>query len=382
MSLRLVAVGVVSACLLGCPARREEAPPPLYFSYPQPALDSLRGLDSSLLMDPLQVYRWQRLASRAVAREGRISGFDAEPSRVYALLALAWRDAAALSWRARGRAAGSLDPVSRDALCLLLPTQCPGPESLLDDDAYSRALAALVLPRLRARLEDDARRLRPAPRPPGKGLWSVDGTEVGRSDGSRPTWIIASARGHRSPAPAPLASLDFARQVALTRAERERSDDARKLAVARWAAGPGTTATPGLWLRLADESLEEEGASLARALRVHGLLALTLADAVTAVFDSKYAYWVPRPYMMDPRLTTIMPTPAHPSYPAGHSALSEAAAETLSRLIPSQGARWRRLAREAGLSRVWGGIHYPMDHEAGTRLGRGVARETLTRAGE
>ncbi|MGH2374189.1 MAG: phosphatase PAP2 family protein, partial [bacterium] len=105
--------------------------------------------------------------------------------------------------------------------------------------------------------------------------------------------------------------------------------------------------------------------------------AMTIADAVIAVFDSKYTYWVKRPFMMDRSIRTVMPTPNHPSYPAGHSTLSAAAATILSHYFPEATDTWQALAREAGLSRVWGGIHFPMDNEQGLILGDRVAREAI-----
>ncbi|HEY7767661.1 phosphatase PAP2 family protein [Longimicrobium sp.] len=67
-------------------------------------------------------------------------------------------------------------------------------------------------------------------------------------------------------------------------------------------------------------------------------------------------------------------TPRHPSYPSGHSTYGAAASELLSWFFPE----WRRdfdeLADNSGLARLWAGIHYRTDHEAGMSLGRTVAR--------
>jgi hypothetical protein len=49
----------------------------------------------------------------------------------------------------------------------------------------------------------------------------------------------------------------------------------------------------------------------------------------------------------------------------------------LAALFPSQAASLEATALEASLSRVYGGIHYRFDAEAGLSLGRGVAGAAL-----
>ena len=42
----------------------------------------------------------------------------------------------------------------------------------------------------------------------------------------------------------------------------------------------------------------------------------------------------------------------------------------------------RAAAHEAGDSRIWAGVHYPSDRDAGEVLGKAVAEAVLTRVGE
>ena len=49
----------------------------------------------------------------------------------------------------------------------------------------------------------------------------------------------------------------------------------------------------------------------------------------------------------------------------------------LSGFFPDQRKQLDAMVTEAGLSRMYGGIHYPFDIEAGQRLGRSVARFTM-----
>ncbi len=70
-------------------------------------------------------------------------------------------------------------------------------------------------------------------------------------------------------------------------------------------------------------------------------------------------------------------TPRHPSYPSGHSTYSGAASEMLSFFFPDYTAEFDKLADNAGMARLWAGIHYRSDHVQGQKLGRCVAREII-----
>ena len=109
------------------------------------------------------------------------------------------------------------------------------------------------------------------------------------------------------------------------------------------------------------------------------MLAMGIADSVIVVFNSKYTYWIKRPFMLDPTILTVMPTPNHPSYPAGHSTISAAAAGILKYYLPENSAYWSNRANEASLGRVWGGIHFPIDAEQGFILGNRVAEAVINK---
>jgi hypothetical protein len=70
-------------------------------------------------------------------------------------------------------------------------------------------------------------------------------------------------------------------------------------------------------------------------------------------------------------------TPRHPAYPSGHSTYSGAASEMLSFFFPDYTAEFDQLADNAGMARLWAGIHWRSDHEQGQRLGRCVARAII-----
>jgi membrane-associated phospholipid phosphatase len=96
-------------------------------------------------------------------------------------------------------------------------------------------------------------------------------------------------------------------------------------------------------------------------------------DANIACHDAKYTYWLIRPSQADPAITTPIGLPNHPSYPSNHACVSAATAYVLGALFPDQAARLSAMAAEAAESRLYAGIHYRFDAEAGLRIARQVA---------
>lgn len=110
-----------------------------------------------------------------------------------------------------------------------------------------------------------------------------------------------------------------------------------------------------------------------RAARVYALLGAVFYDGLIASNDGKFAYWYLRPHQLDPEIKPLFPVPNFPSYPSNHSTLSTARCEVLAYLFPARAEFIRKLGKEAGDSRIWAGIHYPMDNQAGVELGKKVA---------
>jgi membrane-associated phospholipid phosphatase len=113
------------------------------------------------------------------------------------------------------------------------------------------------------------------------------------------------------------------------------------------------------------------------AARAYALVGAVGYDAFIASQDGKLAYWYPRPAQLDPTLAPLFPAPNFPSYPSNHSTFSSARAEVMAYLFPDRAAYIQALAKEAGDSRIWAGIHYEMDNRAGVTLGRQVARKFI-----
>jgi membrane-associated phospholipid phosphatase len=115
-----------------------------------------------------------------------------------------------------------------------------------------------------------------------------------------------------------------------------------------------------------------------RAARVYALIGAVQFDAFIASQDGKFTYWYIRPPQLDPAIVPLFPVPNFPSYPSNHSTFSTAKTEMLAYLFPAHADFIRAVGKEAGDSRIWAGIHYPMDNAAGVQLGKSVAQVFIT----
>jgi len=151
-----------------------------------------------------------------------------------------------------------------------------------------------------------------------------------------------------------------------------------QLAVAlRWNDGAGTYTPPGHWNDIAAEYVRDAKMSEVRAARTFTLLNMALHDAGVGCWEAKFFYYTPRPSQLDPSIRTPIGLPNFPSYISGHSAFSAAAASVLSSIFPSGAASFSAMRDEAGISRLYGGIHYRSDIDNGKAHGNRVAGYTL-----
>jgi len=158
------------------------------------------------------------------------------------------------------------------------------------------------------------------------------------------------------------------------------------------------------WNEIAQTAALEHNLTVAQSARLFALLNLTLADSVIAFYDAKYTYHFWRPVtairaadpnlnpetVPDPNwlpLTTT--TPPDPSYPGAHSVISAGGAAVLnsffgddfsftvrSEVLPGVERSFTSFmgaAEEAGLSRIYAGVHFRFDHNSGKQLGRNIA---------
>lgn len=151
-----------------------------------------------------------------------------------------------------------------------------------------------------------------------------------------------------------------------------------QLAIAqKWNDGAGTYSPPGHWNDIALEYVRDANMSEVRAARVFAMLNMAMHDAAVSCWDAKFFYFNPRPSQMDPSIKTQIGLPNFPSFPSGHSTFSAAAADVMSYFFPSGAESFAAMRDEAGISRLYGGIHYRSDIDGGKALGGRVATFTL-----
>ena len=244
---------------------------------------------------------------------------------------------------------------------------------------------------------------------PGERHKDLDaGEAIGRAIGAQVVAYAAQDRFNQTAAPAnpggpnnwkgtPFRSLYGTRTIALTSADQflppappevgfaefnAALDEVRALSAAPTAA---QLASMTLWAPRGDQYLNEVAAELIvahhtserEAARVFALANMAGFDVVIACFDAKFHYYLIRPYELDNSIQTRLGKIPHPAYPSAHSCITSAYANVLASLFPSERSRLDAMIEEAGMSRIYAGLHYRFDLEAGQELGRQVARYVL-----
>jgi membrane-associated phospholipid phosphatase len=177
--------------------------------------------------------------------------------------------------------------------------------------------------------------------------------------------------------PPPTSSQLMARELAEVKRAVANISREELAIVYKWADGVSTPTPPGHWNYVAWQYIVESRMSEVRIARVFALLNMAMHDAAVACWDAKYEYFNPRPSQLDPEIKTVIGLPNFPSYTSGHSTFSAAAAEVLSHLFPRGRDFFHAQKEEAGISRLYAGIHYPSDIEAGKASGQRVGGYTV-----
>ena len=193
-------------------------------------------------------------------------------------------------------------------------------------------------------------------------------------------WMMTNAQivAERPLAPPPTSSEEMKKEVDEVYYYSQNVTRERLAIVHKWADGAGTYTPPGHWDEIASHYIEAANMSEVRAARAFAYLNIVLHDAAVGCWETKYFYFNPRPSQMDPAIKTATGVPNFPAYTSGHSTFSGAAATVLSYLFPSDTNFFNEQAQEASLSRLYGGIHYRKDCEAGLDHGKRIANYTVT----
>lgn len=147
-----------------------------------------------------------------------------------------------------------------------------------------------------------------------------------------------------------------------------------------WGDGAGTYTPPGHWNAIACEDFVNLNFSEIRWARNLALLNMSLFDAAICCWDAKYAYFIPRPSQMNPKIKTLTGLPNFPSFTSGHSTFSGAAATILAYINPNRAKDYLNMADEASKSRLIGAIHYRSDIEVGMNMGKSIGNKAVDRA--
>jgi membrane-associated phospholipid phosphatase len=221
--------------------------------------------------------------------------------------------------------------------------------------------------------------------PVGPGLWTRNPAPPGGTlpplvaptfGGVAPYTLTSGSQFRALPppalnSPAFLADLAEIRLLSDTRTPEQ-------LASARfWNFPAGTPTPPGYWNQVASDLIAQHGLNEREATHVFALMDAAMVDAAIGCWDAKYYYWCIRPSQTDAAITLPIGLPNHPSYPSGHSCVSAAATTVLAHFFPKQAKDLQRQLELAGLSRIYAGIHYRFDIDAGAELGTSVGKYAI-----
>jgi hypothetical protein len=192
-------------------------------------------------------------------------------------------------------------------------------------------------------------------------------------------WMLTPANivAERPAAPPSTSSQKMKDELAEVKRTVNNLTDAQLAVAQKWNDGAGTYSPPGHWNDVALEYVRDAKMSEVRAARVFALLNIAMHDAGVGTWETKFFYYNPRPSQLDPSIKTKIGLPNFPSYPSGHSTFSAAAASVLSYLFPVGTDAFAAMRDEAGISRLYGGIHYRSDIEAGKVFGGRIATYTI-----
>ncbi len=170
-----------------------------------------------------------------------------------------------------------------------------------------------------------------------------------------------------------------------------------------WADEAAATSTSaGHWVSIAGIVATQKNLDLGKAAEMYVLLNMSMADAFISSWDAKYKLNLLRPVSY---IRTYFPgyynwnssitTPTSPEYPSGHSVTSGAAADMLTKifgdvaftdntnvslgLAPHSYNSFTEAANEAGISGLYGGVHFRDAIVNGLAQGKAVSNALSTK---
>ncbi|HEX8530964.1 MAG TPA: vanadium-dependent haloperoxidase [Cytophagales bacterium] len=276
--------------------------------------------------------------------------------------------------------------------------------------AYGKAVAAAVVAWANTDGSDQADA--PYTPPPGPGRWQP--TPPSQTRASLPYWSnnrpIVAGSGQGATLPAPVAySTDpgspFYAMVNQVYQTSKQLTPEQRLVALFWDDAPNGkyVSAFGHWISVLAQVTKARKYSLAETAEAYATTAIAMHEAIIAAWKLKYTHNLVRPVTyiqqhIEGGWLPLIVTPAHPEYPAAHATLSAAAAYALTQTLGSNVsftdrtyediglaarsfASFEAAGAEAGISRLYGGIHYAPSIDAGASVGKQVAQNVTNALG-
>jgi len=167
-----------------------------------------------------------------------------------------------------------------------------------------------------------------------------------------------------------------------------------------WSDDPMLSMTPpGHWVSIALQVAERADLPLDENVDLLARMGIAMSDAFVGCWHEKFVYDLVRPITyikknIDPKWEPILNTPPFPEYPSGHSTVSGAMDAVMTAFFgdnyafedktgspdgrnPRKYTSFHEAAEEAGISRMYGGIHFRSAIEDGLVQGRCIAAYTI-----
>jgi hypothetical protein len=161
----------------------------------------------------------------------------------------------------------------------------------------------------------------------------------------------------------------------------------------------------GHWINITRNVCTNSKSSMVQSAEAYARVSLSLVDGFISCWDEKYRSRVIRPetyinQYINEDWVPLLQTPPFPEYTSGHSVISSSASVALTKIFgdnyvftdstetefgmpPRKFTSFYQAAQEAGISRMYGGIHYRPAVENGTKQGKAVgeliAQRVLTK---
>lgn len=242
-------------------------------------------------------------------------------------------------------------------------------------------------------------------------------------DGIEPHWnkirpFVIDSAAQFKPVPPPAFSMDessdFYKELKevydLSESITQKGDNAEEIAIAQfWDCNPYVSVTrghlmfatkkitPGAhWIGIAKIASRNSGHDVMQTMYTYTKTSIAIADAFISCWDEKYRSNLVRPETLinehfNDSWQPILQTPPFPEYVSGHSVVSGAASEALTSIfgdgfsfvddtelpygLPVRSfTSFRNAAKEAAVSRLYGGIHYRAAVDNGLVQGKNLGR--------